>query len=116
MRQLAVRIMGASMGLSILGLGFGAASAIAQDSGIANTAEDFKSAEEADGFLNSGVDVWDIFHRASSAGAGIVDDGFRRSQSRRINNQAESLRERQRAILEQQAIEATAEPEVAPAE
>ena len=99
MRKLAVRLM--SIGL-VVGMSGGIAPAIAQDSGIANTAEDFKSAESSDGILGSDVDVWDLFHRVGAiTGAGVVDDGFYRSQNRRINSQAESLRERQRLILEQ---------------
>ncbi len=98
MRKLAV------VGIGLLfGMGLGMAPAIAQESGVANTAEDFKSAESEDGILGSDVDIWDLFHRAGSlnSGAGVVDDGFNRSQSRRISSQAQSLRERQRAILEQ---------------
>lgn len=91
-------------------LGLGMQSAIAQDSGVANTAEDFRSADSSDGILGSNVDIWDIFHRSSSlSDTGITDDGFRRSQSRRINREAESLRARQRAILEQQNNQATTE-------
>ena len=103
MRKLAIRLMG--MGL-IVGMSGGIAPAIAQDSGIANTAEDFKSAESNDGIFGSNVDIWDLFHQAGTlSGAGVVDDGFYRSQGRRINSQAESLRERQRAILEQQLVD-----------
>lgn len=103
MRKLAIRLLGVGL---VCGLGLGVAPAIAQDSGIANTAEDFKSAESNDGFLGSNVDIWDIFHRAGTlSGAGVVDDGFYRSQDRRINTQAESLRERQRAILEQRSAD-----------
>ncbi|MEL6815696.1 MAG: hypothetical protein AAFP03_12895 [Cyanobacteria bacterium J06598_3] len=98
MKKLATRLMSAGL---VLGMGVVSAPAIAQDSGIANTAEDFKSADSNDGFLGSDVDIWDVFHRAGALrGAGVVDDGFRRSQSRRINSQAESLRERQRAAIE----------------
>lgn len=101
MRKLAIRLMGAGL---VAGMSWGMAPAIAQDSGIANTAEDFKSAEANDGLLGSDVDIWDIFHRAGTlSGAGVADDGFYRSQNRRLNNQAESLRERQRAILEQRS-------------
>lgn len=111
MSKAAVRLM--SVGL-VLGLGFGAAPAIAQETGRANTAEDFRSADAEDGFLGSGTSIWDLFHSAGtlSSGAGVVDDGFYRSQSRRINREAESLRERQRAILEQQAAEAAGSAEV----
>ncbi|MEL6938973.1 MAG: hypothetical protein AAFO84_07245 [Cyanobacteria bacterium J06598_1] len=108
MSKLAVRLMGLSL---LLGMGLASAPAFAQDSGIANTAEDFKSADSNSGFGGSNVDIWDLFHSAGAlSGAGQVDDGFRRSQSRRINSQAESLRERQRAILEQRAAESTATP------
>ncbi len=101
MRKLAIRLIGVGL---VAGVSWGMAPAIAQDSGIANTAEDFKSAEADDGFLGSDVDIWDIFHRAGSlSGAGMADDGFYRSQNRRIDRQAESLRERQRAILEQRS-------------
>ncbi|MEL7053643.1 MAG: hypothetical protein AAGM45_17915 [Cyanobacteria bacterium J06588_5] len=113
MSKAAVRLMGIGL---VLGLG-GAmlpimAPAIAQETGRANTAEDFKSADAEDGFLGSGTSIWDLFHSAGSmsSGAGVVDEGFYRSQSRRINRQAESLRERQRAILEQQAAEANGTP------
>jgi len=85
------------------GIGLAAAPAIAQDSGVANTAEDFKSADSGDGILGSDVNIWELMHRVQSGGGGVVDDGFRRSQSRRINREAESLRARQRAILEQRA-------------
>lgn len=109
MRKLAIRLMGAGL---VAGMSWGMApaillqggDAIAQDSGIANTAEDFKSAEANDGIFGSNVDIWDIMHRAGALnGAGVVDDGFYRSQNRRIDRQAESLRERQRAILEQRS-------------
>ena len=109
MRKLATRLMG--VGLAVIGMrgmGFAAAPAIAQDSGVANTAEDFKSADNGNGILGSDVDIWELMHRVQSGGGGIVDEGFRRSQSRRINREAESLRARQRAILEQRAIEADA--------
>ena len=83
------------VGLGLM-LGVSAGGAIAQDSGVANTAEDFKSADSDDGFLGSGMDIWDVFHRSSTlSGAGVADEGFQRSQSRRINREAESLRERQ---------------------
>lgn len=109
MRKLAIRLMGVGL---VAGMSWGMApaillqrgDAIAQDSGIANTAEDFKSAEANDGVFGSNVDIWDIMHRAGAlSGAGVVDDGFYRSQNRRIDRQAESLRERQRAILEQRS-------------
>ncbi|MGB3768400.1 MAG: hypothetical protein WA947_17720 [Phormidesmis sp.] len=105
MRKLAVQLMSAG-----LVLGLGVAPAMAQlgggDTGRANTAEDFKSQDSSDGFLGSGANIWDIYHQSGALqGAGQVDEGFYRSQSRRINRQAESLRARQRAILEQQAAE-----------
>lgn len=102
----------ALVGLVSFGLmmGLGVQGVIAQDSGIANTAEDFKSADSNDGILGSNVDMWDIFHRASVlSDTGITDEGFRRSQSRRINREAESLRARQRAIIEQQESQAATE-------
>ena len=110
MSKLVVRLMSAGL---VLGIGAVAVPAIAQESGVANTAEDFKSVDGADGFLGSGEDVWGLFHRVNSAGAGVADDSFYRSQSRRINTQAESLRERQRAILEQ-SVTPAADSEVAP--
>lgn len=97
------------IGLLSAGLLVGGASlpALAQDSGRANTAEDFKSAERSDGVFGTDMNIWDLVRQAGTlSGAGVVDDGFHRSQSRQINRQAESLRERQRAILEQQAAEA----------
>ena len=107
MSKLALRLMGIGL---VLGMGIGVAPAFAQDSGIANTAEDFGNADAGDGFGGSDVDIWDMFHRAGSLSqGGMVDDGFRRSQSRRINSQAESLRERQRAILEQRATSSVVE-------
>ena len=109
MRKLATRLMGVGL---VLGMSAAAIPAIAQDSGVANTAEDFKSADSGNGILGSDVDIWELMHRVSSGGGGIVDEGFRRSQSRRINREAESLRSRQRAIwqqqAEQQAVEADA--------
>lgn len=108
MNNRVVRLVGAGLALGIVGMASGPAipfqggSAIAQDSGIANTAEDFKSADANDGILGSDMDIWDLFHQAGAlSGAGVVDDGFYRNQGRRIDRQAESLRERQRAILEQ---------------
>jgi len=108
MRKLAIRL--ASAGL-VLGLGaaLGAAPAVAQHSGVANTAEDFESADSDDGLFGSDIDIWDLVRRAGSAGAGITDAGFYRSQDRRINREADSLRERQRAILQQQSVESDAE-------
>lgn len=107
MNNLLVRLVGAGLALGMVGVVSGPA--IAQDSGIANTAEDFKSADANDGILGSDMDIWDIFHQAGVLnGAGVVDDGFYRSQGRRIDSQAESLRERQRAILERQAESAPA--------
>jgi len=104
--KFAVRLMGVSL---LLGLGMGAAPAFAQDSGIANTAEDFQSADAQDGFLGSGTDIWDLFHSAGRlSSGGQADAGFYRSQSRRINREAESLRARQQEILDQQAAEANA--------
>ena len=112
MSKLAVRLMGLSL---LLGMGLGTAPAFAQETGVANTAEDFKSADSEDGFFGSGTSIMDLFHSAGSlSGAGVVDEGFRRSQSRQINRQAESLRERQRAILEQRAAE-SATPTPTPA-
>ncbi len=113
MRKALVGLVGLSLTLGV-GASLGVESAIAQDSGIANTAEDFKSADSNDGFLGSNVDIWDIFHRSSAlSGAGVTDEGFYRSQSRRINREAEALRERQRILIEQQnnqtVPEATAE-------
>jgi membrane protein involved in colicin uptake len=114
MRKLAV----VSIGL-LFGMGLGIAPVTAQETGVANTAEDFKSAEQGEGIFGSNVDIFDLMHRVGSLnGAGVVDDGFNRSQNRRINSQAESLRERQRAILEQQEAEANSvnPPVVMPAE
>lgn len=106
MIKLAARLTG--MGL-VLGLGLATAPAFAQDSGVANTAEDFKSADSNDGFLGSGTDIWDLFHSAGRlSGATTVDEGFYRSQSRRINRQVDSFHERQRAILQQQSVEVDA--------
>lgn len=106
MRKLAVQLMSAG-----LVLGLGVAPAMAQlgggNRGRANTTEDFKSQDSSDGFLGSGASIWDLYHQSGALqGAGQVDDGFYRSQGRRINSQAESLRARQRAILEQRAAEA----------
>ena len=106
MRKLAVQLMSAG-----LVLGFGVAPAMAQlgdrDTGRANTTEDFRNSDAPDGFLGSGTNIWDLYHQSGALqGAGRVDEGFYRSQSRRINQQAEALRARQRAILEQQATEA----------
>jgi hypothetical protein len=100
MRKLAVVSIGLLFGM---GVGIvGGVPAIAQETGVANTAEDFKTAEQGEGILGSDVDIWDLFHRVGALnGAGQVDDSFNRSQSRRINSQAQTLRERQRAILEQ---------------
>jgi hypothetical protein len=112
MRQLAVRLMG--LGL-ILGLGGVVSPAIAQESGVANTAQEYNSPDAGDGLFGSNVDIWDIFHRAGSlsgSGGGIADSGFQRSQSRRISDQAASLRARQQAILEQRAAENNAAPVV----
>lgn len=100
MSKLAARLMGVSL---VLGMGIGAAPAFAQDSGIANTAEDFPSAEAGDGFGGGNIDIWDVFHRARSGGT--IDDGFRRSQSRRIGRESESFLERQRAAIEQREAE-----------
>lgn len=110
MRKLAIQLMSAG-----LVLGLGVAPAMAQlgggDTGRANTAEDFKNSDSADGFLGSGTNIWDLYHQSGALqGAGVMDAGFFRSQSRRINRQAESLRARQRAILEQQAAEANGTP------
>lgn len=106
MKKSAIRLMG--LGL-VLGLGFGSAPAFAQDSGIANTAEDFQNAESSDGFFGSNTSIWDIFHNVGAlSGAGVVDDGFRRSQSRQLNRAADSFREQQRARLEAQSAEADA--------
>ena len=105
MSKLAARLMGVSL---VLGMGIGAAPAFAQDSGIANTAEDFPSAEAGEGFGGTNVDIWDIMHRARSGGG--VDDGFRRSQSRRLGRESESFLERQRAAIEQREAENTAAP------
>ncbi|MBE9062892.1 hypothetical protein [cf. Phormidesmis sp. LEGE 11477] len=102
MQKALVGLAGLSVMLG-LGMSVGGLGAIAQDSGIANTAEDFKSADSDSGFLGSNVDIWDIFHRSATlSGAGVTDEGFHRSQSRRINREAESLRERQRAIIMEQ--------------
>ncbi len=80
--------------------------ALAQDSGRANTAEDFRSAERSNGLFGTDMNIWDLVRQAGTLnGAGVVDDGFRRSQSRQINRQVESLRERQQAILDQRAAE-----------
>ena len=96
MRKRIIQLM--SIGL-VLGLG---TPALAQHSGVANTAEDFKSAESNDGVFGSNLSIWDIMSRMNSNGAGVTDDGFYRSQGRRINREADSLRSRQRAILQQQ--------------
>ena len=104
MRKLTLQLLSAS-----LVLGLGAVPAMAQHSGIANTAEDFKSAEQEDGLFGSGQSIWDLMHTVRSGGSGITDDGFYRSQGRRINREAESLRSRQRAILQQQQIESDAQ-------
>ncbi|MEM9152270.1 MAG: hypothetical protein AAGB19_17685 [Cyanobacteria bacterium P01_F01_bin.3] len=105
MSKFAVRLMGVSL---MLGMGLGVAPAFAQETGVANNAEDFQSADAQEGFLGSGMDIWDFFHSAGRlSGAGQVDEGFHRSQSRRINREAESLRLRQQeAILQQEAAEA----------
>ena len=103
MRKLAVL----SIGL-LIGMGAAVAPVMAQDSGVANTAQDFKSPEANDGIFGSDVDIWDIMHRAGSLGAEQADDSFYRSQSRQINRQTESLHERQRAIMQQRAAEANA--------
>ena len=100
MSKLAARLMGISL---VLGMGMGAAPAFAQDSGIANTAEDFPSAEAGDGFGGGDVDIWEMMRRAR-AGSG-VDDGFYRSQSRRIGRESASFLERQRAAIEQREAE-----------
>jgi len=116
MMKLVSRLMGAGL---VLGLGLAAAPAFAQDSGIANTAEDFKSADNNSGLLGSGTDIWDLFHSSSRlSGASVVDEGFYRSQSRRINRQVDSFQERQRALIQQQnaATEAAVEAEEAIAE
>lgn len=111
MRKALVGFVGFGLALGVGMPGVGGQRAIAQDSGVANTAEDFKSADSSDGILGSNVDIWDIFHRSSSlSDTGVTDEGFRRSQSRRINREAESLRERQRAIIEQQNNQAISEP------
>ncbi|MEL6354364.1 MAG: hypothetical protein AAFR58_21830 [Cyanobacteria bacterium J06627_28] len=109
MKKTAIRLMGLGF---VLSLGIGSAPAIAQDSGIANTAEDFESAESSDGFFGSNTSIWDIFHNAGAlSGAGVVDDGFRRSQSRQLNRAADAFREQQRARLEAQSAEADATAE-----
>lgn len=100
MSKLAARLMGVSL---VLGIGIGAAPAFAQDSGIANTAEDFPSAEAGEGIGGTNVDIWDMFHRARSGGG--VDEGFYRSQRRRIGRESESFLERQRAAIEQRETE-----------
>ncbi|MEM6598659.1 MAG: hypothetical protein AAF635_10875 [Cyanobacteria bacterium P01_C01_bin.69] len=111
MRKLALRLMGMSL---LLGMGISAVPAIAQETGVANTAEDFKSADSQEGFLGSGTSIWDLFHSAGRiSGAGQADEGFYRSQSRRIGREAESLRVRQQEALERQAAEANEEVEVA---
>ncbi|NJM97457.1 MAG: hypothetical protein HC800_10040 [Phormidesmis sp. RL_2_1] len=98
----AIRLMGAGFVLSIA-----ATPSLAQDSGRANTAEDFKSAESSDGIFGSDRSIFDLFHQSGAlSGAGVIDDGFFRGQSRQISREAESLRERQRAILEAQSLEA----------
>ena len=102
MKKLTLSLL--SLGL-LLGL---TAPAIAQDSGRANTLEDFKSADNNGGLFGSDMNIWDIFHRSGSLSGATVDDGFRRSQSRRINRQAADLRERQRQLIEQRAAEAEA--------
>ncbi|PZO55214.1 MAG: hypothetical protein DCF15_10900 [Phormidesmis priestleyi] len=97
-----------AIGLLSAGLLVGGTSspALAQDSGRANTAEDFRSAEQSNGLFGTNMNIWDLVRQAGTLnGAGVVDDGFRRSQSRQINRQAESLRERQQAILDQRASE-----------
>ena len=110
MRKIAIRLMSAGL---VLGLGVGPAMAQlgGGSTGRANTAEDFKNSDASDGFLGSGTNIWDLYHQSGALqGAGVVDTGFRRSQSRRINRQAESLRARQRAILQQQAAEVNGTP------
>lgn len=101
MRKLAIRLMSAGLVLG-LGAALGAVPAVAQDSGVANTAEDFKSADSNDGLFGSDIDVWELMRRAQSGGSGITDEGFYRSQGRRLNREADSLRIRQREILQQQ--------------
>ncbi|MEM6452671.1 MAG: hypothetical protein AAF703_20435 [Cyanobacteria bacterium P01_D01_bin.105] len=108
MHKLASRLMGAGLILglgSTLGLWVGAMPATAQESGIANTAEDFKSADSDDGLFGSDIDVFELMHRVSAGSGAVVDDGFYRSQGRRIDREANSLRARQRAILEQQTVD-----------
>lgn len=110
------KLVGLSVGLGaglLLGLGAIASPALAQESGVANTAEDFKStAENSDGIFGSGMSIWDMYHRLGSLnGSGVVDDGFRRSQNRRIGNAAEEYRQRQRAILEQRAADGVVSPD-----
>lgn len=107
MGKLAIQLFSAG-----LVLGFGVAPAMAQlgrtDSGRANTAEDFKNQDSSDGFLGSGTNIWDLYHQSGALRAvenGYSSNGLRR----RINSQAESLRERQRVILEQQAAEVNSE-------
>lgn len=114
MQTALIRLVGLGVMLG-LGTSVGVQSAIAQDSGIANTAEDFKSVDSDGGFLGSNVDIWDIFHRSAVlSGAGVTDEGFYRSQSRRINREAESLRERQRALIEQQNSVERQDSEIVP--
>lgn len=103
MRKLAVL----SIGL-LIGMGAAVAPVMAQDSGVANTSQDFKSPEANDGIFGSDLSIFDVMRRAGSLGAEQVDDGFYRSQSRQIDRQAESLHERQRAIMQQRAAEASA--------
>ena len=106
MSKRAIQLMGVSL---VLGMGLAAAPAIAQETGVANTAEDFKSPDAQDGFFGSGTSIWDLFHNSRSlSGGGVIDDSVRRSQARQINRQAESFRERQRASLQQQSAEAAA--------
>ncbi|MGB3297006.1 MAG: hypothetical protein WBA76_01960 [Phormidesmis sp.] len=106
MRKLAVLSVGLLIGIA--GIAPAMAQIPSQESGVANTAEDFKSPDSSDGILGSNVDIWDVFHRARSIGGAQADEGFYRSQNRRINSQAESLRDRQRAIMQQRAAEANA--------
>ncbi|MEL6470485.1 MAG: hypothetical protein AAFQ74_12220 [Cyanobacteria bacterium J06623_4] len=100
MKKIAAQLMGIG-----LVLGMGVSPVIAQDSGIANTAEDFQSADDQGGFLGSGTDIWDLFHNARSLSGATFDEGFMRTQDRRINSQAESFRQRQQELLNQMATE-----------
>ena len=103
MRKLAVQLMSAG-----LMLGFGVAPAMAQlgntDTGRANTAEDFKNQDSADGFLGSGTNIWDLYHQ--SGAIRNAENAYSRSRtSRQLGRQAEAWRSQQRTFGERPATE-----------